>query len=505
MDRHAHGFYRKLNHKARALRFRYLRWQSEHISQSVAVILVSILIGILTGAIAAVLKQLVGFFNYTILYGMEPGKPSLRYLIWPVVGILLTAFFNRYVTRQKITTGTRLIKQRLMSHDYRLRPVDIFSPVIGCSLTIGFGATGGTEGPTALSGASIGSFVSRWFRLSRAWQRLLLGIGAGAGIAAIFKAPMGGVLFTLEVLQMELLSLPVIALVISCLFSSSTAYFLSDFTFDISFVRDMPMQPHTLGWVLVLGVFCGLYSIYYNYTKNKGAVIFGSIRNPWIGAIATGLTLSLFVFMFPVLFGEGFNVITDLVNGRHLSFTDGGMFAGHSSEAWLFCGIIAVLLLKGFLVAASYANGGVAGDFVPTFFAGALAGTLCCIIINRLFGADIPVWYFALIGMGCVMAGTIHAPLMAIFLLCETTNTYSYIFPYLLAIAVSYATVKIITPKAWYSETGSDDIQALLQRRETPNFVAHIGRNHKGDRTSVVDPANQSEAKISDNRPQDQK
>lgn len=493
MARHTHGFYKRLNLRAKALRLRFLRWQSAHMSQSVSLILVSLIVGVLTGAAAAVLKLLVGFFSYTICRGVSPGHPEIRFLIWPLAGILLTSVYNRYVTRENITTGTRLIKRHLVNHKYKLGIFNIFNPIIGCSLTMGFGASGGTEGPTALSGASIGSCVSRWFRLSEAWQRILLGIGAGAGIAAIFKSPMGGVLFTLEVLQMELLSLPIIALILACLFASSTAYLLSDFTFDITFVRDMPMEPRTLGWVALLGIFCGLYSIYYNYTKDKGAKLFGNIKNPWVGAVVTGGILSVCVFMFPVLFGEGFGVITNLVNGHYVSFTDSGLFAGHSGPVWLLISLCAVLLLKGFLVAASYARGGVAGDFVPTFFAGALAGTLFCMMLNHWLDAHLPVWYFALIGMGCVMAGTIHAPLMAIFLLCETTNTYGYIFPYLIAIALSYATVKIITPRAWYSETGSDDIQELLKRRETPDFVARLKHNPR------------SSAKIEDNMQQDQK
>lgn len=440
-------------------------------SQSMVLIIISLILGILTGTAAAVLKLLVGFFTHLFLHDEPLNRPDLKLLIWPLAGILLTSVYKRYVCRENITTGTRVIKDRLNSKKYHLSVFDIFNPIIGCSLTMGFGASAGTEGPTAMSGASIGSCVGRWFRLSTAWQRLLLGIGAGAGIAAIFKAPMGGALFTLEVLQMELTSLPIIALILACLIASSTAYLLSDFTFDISFVRDMPFDAHSLGWVALLGVFCGLYSIYYNYTKDKSAKLFGSIRNPWIAAIATGAILSVSVFMFPVLYGEGFGVITDLVNGRYISFTDSGIFAGLIGSKWLLIGFVVVLLLKGILVAASYSGGGIAGDFVPTFFAGAIAGALFCIIVNHFTGANIPVWYFALIGMGCVMAGTIHAPLMAIFLVCETTNTYAYIFPYIIAIMISYGVVKVITPKAWYSETGSDDVLALMKLRQTPNLI----------------------------------
>lgn len=462
---------RRLRLRARAWRNSYLQWQTRHLSQSMVLIIISLVLGILTGAAAAVLKLLVRFFTRLFLHNEPINHPDLKLLIWPFAGILLTYIYKRFVCREDITTGTRVIKDRLNNKKYRMSVFDIFNPIIGCSLTMGFGASAGTEGPTAMSGASIGSCVGRWFRLSTAWQRLLLGIGAGAGIAAIFKAPMGGALFTLEVLQMELTTLPIVALILACLFASSTAYFLSDFTFDISFVRDMPFDASSLGWVALLGVFCGFYSIYYNYTKNKTAKFFSSIKNRWIAAVATGALLSISVFLFPVLYGEGFNVITDLVNGQYISFTDSGIFAGLIGPKWLLTGFVIVLLVKGVLVAASYSGGGIAGDFVPTFFAGAIAGALFCIIVNHITGGDIPVWYFALIGMGCVMAGAIHAPLMAIFLVCETTNTYAYIFPYIIAIMISYGVVKIITPKAWYSETGSDDVLALMKLRQTPNLI----------------------------------
>ena len=292
---------------------------------------------------------------------------------------------------------------------------------------------------------------------------------------------------------MQLTSLSILALFIACLFAACTSYLLSDFTFDIFFIRETAMDPHTLGWVAVLGVFCGLYSIYYNYSKIHATTLFSSIRNPWIGAVATGLSLSLGAFLFPALFGEGFDLITELVNGESVSFTASGLFAGHHGRLWLYAAIACILLLKGVLVAASYSNGGVAGDFVPTFFAGALAGYLFALLCNDLLGAHLPPWYFALIGMGAVMAGTIHAPLMAIFLCIETTNTFGYLFPYLIAVAVSYATVKIITPRSWYAEAGHDDLMALLQRRDTPSLKVRIEEPAPKRKEATTRPAVKNE------------
>lgn len=492
MSESSHTFSIRIRRTVRNWRLGYLRWQNRHLPESVVLIIIASILGVLTGAAAAALKQLVGYINTGLLLGIKLDRPNWRFLVWPLAGILITSVFKRYVAREDITTGTRLIKQRLVKRQYRYSIFDIFNPLVGCAFTMGFGASAGTEGPTAMSGASIGSWVGRTFGLSDAWLRLLVGIGAGAGISAIFKSPMGGVLFTLEVLQMEFTTLPIIALIIACLIASSTAYFLSDFTFDIPFIREAAMNPSTIGWVILLGVFCGLYSIYYNFTKDKGTRLFQSIKSPWVGACATGLVLSVAVFMFPALFGEGFNVITSLVNGSHVSFTDGGLFAGKNGEGWVIISLVAMLLLKGFLVSASYARGGVAGDFVPTFFAGALAGALFCTLINHLFAANLPVWYFSLIGMGCVMAGAIHAPLMAIFLVCETTNTYGYIFPYIIAVGVSYTVVKLITPRTWYSETDSDDVLALMSRKQTPSLRVRLSHRDKEAGTgNAANPKNE--------------
>lgn len=461
-----HAFYKWL----RAVRIGYLRWMNSHLPKSAVLILIAFVLGVLTGCAAAILKGLVDLFHKLAETGIKIDRPDYRLLVLPLAGIIITSVYQRYVLRGNVARGTRIIRQDLDSGRFRMKPSVIFGPVIGCAFTMGFGATGGTEGPIALSGSAIGSNIGRWFGLSRQWLRILIGIGAGAGISAIFKAPIGGVLFTLEVLQMELFTLPVIALVLACLVSSAVALLLSDFTFDIYFANVMPIDPARIGWVMLLGLLCGLYSIYYSYTKKKGIALFTSIRNPWTGAVVTGLTLSVFVFMFPVLFGEGFGVITALVNGRPVSFTASGLFAGHGGDVWMIVSVVAVLALKGFLVSASYSNGGVAGDFVPTLFAGAFLGFLFATLCDRLFGIHLPVWYFALIGMGAVMAGTIHAPLMAIFIMCETTNTFIYFFPYLIAIGVCYATVKIITPKSWYEETRHDDLIALFKLRETPTL-----------------------------------
>lgn len=445
------------------------------------ILVIALTIGVFTGCMAAAMKAMLSFFYDLILYRADRWGMNWRFLVFPLVGVIITALFQHYVVGGSVARGSRIIRQDLRYGRLRLSPFTVFNPVIGCATTVGFGASGGSEGPTALSGAAIGSRVGQWLGLDDDWLRILVGVGAAAGIAAIFKAPVGGIMFALEVIQMSVSTFSMIILVLACLISSLAAYILSDFTFDIRFNIIPEMDPHLMAWVILFGVICGLYSIYYNFTKERATALFTGIRSHWLAAVVTGSILSVAVFFFPSLFGEGFSVITGMVNGENSHITACGPFAAKSGMMWIVISVGAALLLKGILVSAAFSGGGVSGDFVPTFFAGALLGWLFATGCNHFFGVHLPVWYFALIGMGAVMAGTIHAPLMAFFILCETTNTYVFILPYFLSVMLSYGTVKIITPHSWYSEMESDDIMALMSKGPEQGAIKKTQTDSKPD------------------------
>lgn len=458
--------------RAAGRRLRRLRVVMERdASQNTLVIITGFLVGLFTGSIAAALKLLVSMVNELCLLGIDTDVPNWPILLYPLAGVAITALFQRYVVGQQCSRGTYLIRRHIDSGDSRISPFMMFDPMIGCSVTIGMGASGGTEGPVALCGSAVGSNVARALRLTPSWDRLMMAIGAGAGIAAIFKAPMGGVLFALEVLQMEFTTIPMIALVLACILASSTASLFSNFTLDIDFYQSMRIDVSLMGWVALLGVLCGLYCIYFNYTKNRTAGCFLGMRNRVWAALGSGALLSVSAFVFPALFGTGMDVVEDLINGRSAEFLAGGLFTGHSGEwGWVVFAAMGMLLLKGALVGAAYSGGGISGDFVPTLFAGCVLGFLFGQGMNTVFGMHMPVWYFCLMGMAAVMAGTVHAPLMAIFILCETTDTSGYLVAYLVAVALCYATVKVVTPKSWYAETGHDDMMMIRMWKKTPEI-----------------------------------
>lgn len=449
------------------MRRRVLLWELRNFSTGTILMLLCTVTGILTGLAATFMRQMIARLNYYCLIGINPDGANWRYLWLPLAGVIATAFYQRRVIHGNISRCTAVVKHHLSEGQYRISPFDVFNPLIGCALTVGLGASAGTEGPVALSGAAIGSSLGQWCRLPKEWIKMLIAVGAGAGIAGIFKAPVGGLMFSLEVLQVQLSTLSVIGLAVACVISCTTVVVLSGETFDMSLFRSLDSHMEIIGWVALLGIFCGLYSVYYTYTKQHTYKYFSIIRHRWIATIATGIILSVSAFIFPSLYSEGFNVIGTLLNSDTHHFLAGSIFARFENhEGWILAAIVAILLLKGILVAASYSGGGVAGDFVPTLFAGCMAGYLFSFGLNTLFHIDLPMWFFALMGMGAVMAGTIHAPVMALFVVCEITNTYAFIVPYVVVISLSYATVKTLAPKLTYSATGHDDILALSMLKE---------------------------------------
>ncbi|MDE5791422.1 MAG: chloride channel protein [Muribaculaceae bacterium] len=399
-------------------------------------------IGIVTGLATFLMKEAIKWIGRLISIGMDADKSNVMFLIVPVAGIMLAMIFQRFMLKQDLSHGTAMIKRDLQDGQYKLSSDLMYTNIIGCSITIGMGGSAGAEGPSAYTGAAIASNFARWLHIDDRWLRLLIGIGAGAGIAGIFKSPVGGALFTLEVLGLELSTLPVIALVSACLIASCTALAFGGFSFDLKFVDYISFDPANFMWMTLLGLFCGIYSIYYNSSKQMTAKLLNGVANPWFRALMGGIMLSTAIFFFPSLFGEGYSIVDKIINMRPselLSYSP--FYTGLSTSGLLMLLTAGVLLLKGIMVAATINGGGVAGDFAPTLFAGCLAGYLFGMMMNNWFGFSLPVENYALLGMAGVMTGTIKAPLMAIFITAEMSNSYQFMFGFLLVAAVSYAVV----------------------------------------------------------------
>lgn len=427
---------------------------------------VIIIIGVLTGLATFLMKEGIKWVGVLLSSGLKVDMANPVFLVIPLAGILLAMIFQKYVVHTDLAHGTASIKRDLIDGEYKLAPSNMYTSLIGCSVTIGFGGSAGAEGPSAYTGAAIASNFGRWLGVDNRWMRILLGIGAGAGIAGIFKSPVGGALFTLEVLGMELTTIPVIALFSCCLIAGCTALALGGFAIDITFIPHIPFRGENILWMIGLGIFCGLYSLYYNTSKDYATKLLGKIPNPWWKALLAGGVLSISIFFFPSLFGEGYGILGKIINGEASKFLDYSPFySGFGSVGILMLGTFAVLLLKGVMVSATINGGGVAGDFAPTLFAGCLAGYLFGIAMNSWFGATIPAENFALLGMAGVMSGAIKAPLMAIFITAEMSNSYHFIFGFMVVAAISYGIVWFLGDKSLGKTSKDNEATGSVQEK----------------------------------------
>lgn len=461
-------------------------WLLHRMPEGITLMLLAVATGTLAGVAAWILKYAIGHLAGFTMHFAQSDGPNWFMAVVPLIGIMLTVSYQHFVIRQSIEHGTDIIRRDLARSQYHMRRGMCYQPLLASMMTLGFGGSAGAEGPIATAGAAIGSNLGRIFNISPDMTRILIGCGAGAGIAGIFKSPIGGALFTLEVLKMKYDTMSVLALIVASICGSLTCYMLTGFTFDVQFLPDSFFDPHSLGWVILLGIFCGIYSTYYNRITGMLHHFFGNINNIWLRGIAGGAILGICIFIFPAMYGEGYGVVTQLVNDETFRFVSAGLFAGLPPDALLFIILAAgMLLLKVFATIATNSSGGVAGDFAPTIFAGAFAGLLFACTANYTLHADLPVPLFCLFGMAGVFAGIIHAPLMAIFLVAEMVGSgYGFFLPLTVTAVISYITVKIINPASRYRGADHDDLAALLHTPGRLPASPQPATHNNGDATT---------------------
>lgn len=363
-------------------------------------------------------------------------------LVLPLIGILIAVAWQKWIARANMVHSTEHIKEYLATKNYNIPARMSFDPIAACGITLGFGGSAGAEGPIAYAGAAIGNKLGRVFGLDENMLRVMIGIGAGAGIAGIFKSPIAGVLFTLEVLRMNMAAIPVTALILASVCASVSCY---------AFTGTHLYLPYNLGeteslsihWVILLGLFCGIYCLIYNWITATMQKFFKSRKHQWVSWVSGGLIAGIILLMFPSMYGEGYPEMTKLINGVHHDILAGGPLDVSVSDTTRFIAVLTLLLvLKALATVCSNSAGGVAGSFAPTLFAGAVAGTLFAFLMKAWFHIDLPAPLCAMIAMGGAFAGIVKAPVMSIFLISEMTGATEYILPICICAIVSFALVK---------------------------------------------------------------
>lgn len=432
------------------------KWREQHIKEKTFVVVLALVVGAVSGLAAVLLKFLIGFIAGLLTKHVHIAGGNYEYLVFPVAGILIAGLYVRYVIRDDIYHGVTRVLYAIAQRKSRLKPHNMYASLVASSVTIGFGGSVGAEGPIVFTGAAIGSNLGQFFRLSPQTLMLLVGCGAAAGIAGIFKAPIAGVLFTIEVLLIDLNSRSVVPLIIASVTGATVAYAFTGYNVEFFFSQSEQFFTSRIPFVILLGLFCGFVSLYFNKTIEMMENMFSRITKPGIRFAIGAVILSSLIFFFPALYGEGYGAINSLLNGDVTPLFDNSVFYSHRNSVWWAVALVGCLTLtKVFATSATNGGGGVGGTFAPSLYVGCMAGFFFAFLLNSLGVVDqaLPLSHknFALLGMAGVMAGVMHAPLMAIFLTAEMTGGYDLFLPLLIVSVVSYLTSRIILPYGIYS------------------------------------------------------
>ncbi len=417
------------------------------------ILILSVVIGVLSGLAAVVLKNTVHFTRDLIQRIMEQGTLGFLYLALPGIGIIITVLYIKYFVKDDIGHGVSKILYAISKKGSKLKSHNTYSSIVSSTVTIGFGGSVGAEAPIVLSGAAIGSSIGQIFKLNYKTITLMLGCGAAAAIASIFKAPLAGLVFTLEVLMLDLTMASIVPLLISAVTATTISYFLLGREVTFAFEIIEPFALYKIPFFILLGVFCGLVSFYFSRTAMHFESRLSNITNPYKKVLLGALVLGVLIFLFPPLYGEGFNTLQSLLDGEPSAILNNSLLYPFRDNVWVILASLALLLVfKVFAMAATTGAGGVGGIFAPTLFMGGVAGYFLSKLLNNTVGTSLNEGNFALVGMGGMMAGVMHAPLTAIFLIAELTGGYALFIPLMITSTIAYITIMYFEPHSIYTK-----------------------------------------------------
>lgn len=428
-------------------------WRVRNIPHRNFVIILSLVVGIFSGLAAVILKNSIHFIHQFLIDGFDLTNWNYLYLLYPMAGILITLLFVRFVVKDDIGHGVTKILYAISKKGSNLKSHNSFTSIIASTFTIGFGGSVGAEAPIVLTGASIGSTLGRFFHLNYKTITLLIGCGAAGAIAGIFKAPMAGLMFTLEVLMLDLTLVSIVPLLLAAVSAASVAYFFLGKGAEFTFHLEAPFQLENLPFYVILGIVGGLVSLHMTWSTLYLEKKIALIKNPYVKWAGGGLILSVLIFIFPPLYGEGYDTIIALLSGNHQTVVENSMFYAFRDNNLVF--LLFLALIVGFKVIASTAtngSGGVGGIFAPTLFMGGVTGYFLARILNSFGFIELPLSHFTLVGMAALMAGVMHAPLTAIFLIAEITNGYELFIPLITVSTISFLTNKYFEPHTIYTK-----------------------------------------------------
>jgi CIC family chloride channel protein len=431
---------------------RLLSWREKHIREKHFILILSLMIGIVTAFAAILLKSTIHAIKHLLTEHAE----NWMYLIYPAIGILLTGLFVKYLLKDDIGHGVTKILYAISQRKSRIKPHNTWSSIVASSITIGFGGSVGAEAPMVLTGSAIGSNLGRLFKMEQKTLMLLVGCGAASAIAGIFKAPIAGLLFTIEVLMLDLTTASVLPLLIASVSAASISYIFTGTDAMFQFAQQEAFNLERIPYVLFLGVVCGLIALYFTRATIWFEGIFRRVKTFWKRFMLGASVLSVLIFLFPSLYGEGYETIESLIGNDYGNLLSASLFFHSNQTTWsIILLLLPIIFLKVFATAATNGGGGCGGIFAPSLYLGCIVGFVFAhsfnILIPILPGSHLPEENFALMGMAGMMAGVMHSPLTAVFLIAELTGGFDLFLPLMIVAISAYFTILLFEKHSLYS------------------------------------------------------
>ena len=415
---------------------------SRRLSEAQTMAILAVLVGLCAGIGAFIFNTLLHAITQSLTSWTPDETPLWFTLVTPGIGIILATLFVKYIVKDGISEGVTRVLYAMSRTNSRIKGHNTWTSVVGGAVTIGFGGSVGPEAPIVLTGAAIGSNIGKLARLNYKNITLLLCCGAGAAVAAVFKAPITGVVFVLEILMLEITSKSIIPLLLASMTATITSLVFHGFSpiIAVSLTRGDMFQVEQVPLFIILGCFCGLMAFYFTSVNSKVGGFYKGVSKQWRKWLYAGITLGVLIFIFPPLYGEGHDSFGALMTGNTTTLFNHTLFHSWSSTDWfLIIYLIAVMLFKVIAMATTNAAGGVGGTFAPSLFVGAFAGATIAVVCQAVFGWDVSITSFTLAGMAGVMSGVMKAPLTAIFLIAELSNGYGLFIPLMIVSCISFA------------------------------------------------------------------
>ncbi|MEE1004414.1 MAG: chloride channel protein [Bacteroidaceae bacterium] len=431
-----------------------LRWRRRNLSDRNFVLLISLLVGVFTALAGLLLKWLIEQIEVLLTHEFAATSSNWLYLVYPVVGVWLTMLFIRYVVRDDIGHGVTKILFAIARKQSRIKPHNTWTSIVASAITIGFGGSVGAEAPIVLTGSAIGSSLGKVCRLSNKYMMLLVGCGAAGAVAGIFKAPIAGLVFVLEVLMIDLTMTSLLPLLVTSVTAAGLTFAVSGTNPIFEFRLQDAFTVDRIPAYIALGIVCGLVALYFTRTMSFLENVFRKLQGRYRKFLLGAVMLSLLIYLFPSLYGEGYDLITLLLNGNGQADWDTAMdrslFYGSN---YLLVYLFLIVIFKVFASTATNGGGGCGGIFAPSLFLGCVCGFIFCRLWNTydVLGFDIPERNFAMLGMCGLMSGVMHAPLTGIFLIAELTGGYALFMPLMIVSVGSYLTIKCFEPHSIYA------------------------------------------------------